>query len=73
MMFLVIHHHHVQWPGGRAPVELTAEEGLFSFEFPEKPGALMKFLEQLPPGPPGPPARRQKMCAAGYQCAWIKP
>lgn len=34
--------------GGRAPVELTAEEGLFSFEFPEKPGALMKFLEQLP-------------------------
>ncbi|CAK9042477.1 unnamed protein product [Durusdinium trenchii] len=34
--------------GGRAPTELTAEEGLFSFEFPEKPGALMKFLEQLP-------------------------
>ena len=26
------------------------QEGLFSFEFPEKPGALMKFLEQLPPG-----------------------
>lgn len=26
------------------------QEGLFSFEFPEKPGALMRFLEQLPPG-----------------------
>ncbi|CAJ1352751.1 unnamed protein product [Effrenium voratum] len=34
--------------GGRAPPELTSEEGLFSFEFPEKPGALMRFLEQLP-------------------------
>lgn len=27
-----------------------SQEGLFSFEFPEKPGALMKFLEQLPSG-----------------------
>eukprot|EP00913_Durusdinium_trenchii_P033952 g31782.t1 len=34
--------------GGRAPTELTAEEGSGDFEFPEKPGALMKFLEQLP-------------------------
>eukprot|EP00931_Biecheleriopsis_adriatica_P117617 TRINITY_DN93115_c0_g1_i1.p1 TRINITY_DN93115_c0_g1~~TRINITY_DN93115_c0_g1_i1.p1 ORF type:complete len:571 (-),score=116.88 TRINITY_DN93115_c0_g1_i1:220-1932(-) len=34
--------------GGRAPAELTEEEGLFSFEFPERPGALLRFLENLP-------------------------
>lgn len=34
--------------GGRAPAKLTEEEGLFSFEFPEKPGALLRFLENLP-------------------------
>mmetsp|Transcript_58332 Transcript_58332/g.103659 ORF Transcript_58332/g.103659 Transcript_58332/m.103659 type:complete len:568 (-) Transcript_58332:21-1724(-) len=34
--------------GGRAPAQLTEEEGLFSFEFPEKPGALLRFLENLP-------------------------
>ena len=31
--------------GGRAPAGLT--ERLFSFEFPESPGALMRFLEIL--------------------------
>ncbi|CAE7237972.1 ilvA [Symbiodinium natans] len=36
--------------GGRAPSHLTSEEGLFRFEFPEKPGALLNFLENLPPG-----------------------
>lgn len=36
--------------GGRAPAHLTSEEGLFRFEFPEKPGALLNFLENLPPG-----------------------
>jgi len=36
--------------GGRAPASLTEEEGLFRFEFPEKPGALLNFLENLPPG-----------------------
>jgi threonine dehydratase len=31
--------------GGRAPV--AAEEALYSFEFPERPGALLEFLSQL--------------------------
>lgn len=36
--------------GGRAPAELTNEEVLFRFEFPERPGSLLRFLEQLPSG-----------------------
>ena len=34
--------------GGRS--SLADGERLFSFEFPERPGALMKFLSTLPPG-----------------------
>jgi len=34
--------------GGRAPSKQTQDEVLFSFEFPEKPGSLLKFLEHLP-------------------------
>lgn len=34
--------------GGRAPAKLTAEEVLFRFEFPERPGSLLRFLEELP-------------------------
>jgi len=34
--------------GGRAPAALTEEEVLFSFTFPERPGALLRFLENLP-------------------------
>eukprot|EP00747_Dinoflagellata_sp_TGD_P215914 gnl/TRDRNA2_/TRDRNA2_88542_c1_seq1.p1 gnl/TRDRNA2_/TRDRNA2_88542_c1~~gnl/TRDRNA2_/TRDRNA2_88542_c1_seq1.p1 ORF type:complete len:333 (-),score=48.70 gnl/TRDRNA2_/TRDRNA2_88542_c1_seq1:580-1518(-) len=34
--------------GGRAPDELTDEEALFRFEFPERPGSLLRFLENLP-------------------------
>eukprot|EP00933_Yihiella_yeosuensis_P018166 TRINITY_DN15012_c1_g1_i1.p1 TRINITY_DN15012_c1_g1~~TRINITY_DN15012_c1_g1_i1.p1 ORF type:complete len:614 (-),score=116.17 TRINITY_DN15012_c1_g1_i1:71-1912(-) len=34
--------------GGRAPRELTDGEILFRFEFPERPGALSRFLENLP-------------------------
>merc|ERR1712066_391801 len=34
--------------GGRAPAEMTEEEVLFRFEFPERPGSLLRFLEQLP-------------------------
>lgn len=33
---------------GRAPAVFTAEEALFRFEFPERPGALLRFLENLP-------------------------
>mmetsp|Transcript_64012 Transcript_64012/g.187838 ORF Transcript_64012/g.187838 Transcript_64012/m.187838 type:complete len:606 (-) Transcript_64012:23-1840(-) len=34
--------------GGRAPAKLTEEEVLFRFEFPERPGSLLRFLEALP-------------------------
>jgi len=34
--------------GGRAPAKMTEEEVLFSFEFPERPGSLLRFLEALP-------------------------
>ena len=34
--------------GGRSP--LAAGERLYSFIFPERPGALMGFLTSLPPG-----------------------
>ena len=34
--------------GGRS--SLADGERLFSFEFPERPGALMRFLSTLPPG-----------------------
>lgn len=34
--------------GGRAPATMTHEEALFCFEFPEKPGSLLQFLENLP-------------------------
>jgi len=34
--------------GGRS--ELARDERLFRFEFPEKPGALMRFLEAMHPG-----------------------
>mmetsp|Transcript_53113 Transcript_53113/g.153235 ORF Transcript_53113/g.153235 Transcript_53113/m.153235 type:complete len:592 (-) Transcript_53113:133-1908(-) len=34
--------------GGRAPAKLTQEEVLFRFEFPERPGSLLRFLEELP-------------------------
>jgi len=34
--------------GGRAPARLTEEEVLFRFEFPERPGSLLRFLEALP-------------------------
>ncbi|EHR70006.1 threonine ammonia-lyase, biosynthetic, long form [Burkholderiales bacterium JOSHI_001] len=34
--------------GGRS--ELAADERLFRFVFPERPGALMRFLDTLPPG-----------------------
>ena len=34
--------------GGRSG--LAEGERLFRFEFPERPGALMKFLTSLPPG-----------------------
>ncbi len=33
--------------GGRSP--LAADERLFRFEFPERPGALMRFLESMSP------------------------
>jgi len=36
--------------GGRAPDRLTKEEVLFSVEFPERPGSLRTFLEELPAG-----------------------
>jgi threonine dehydratase len=32
--------------GGRAPGELTDEQ-LFRFEFPDRPGALLRFLESV--------------------------
>jgi len=32
----------------RAPFDLTQDEALFRFEFPERPGALLRFLENLP-------------------------
>mmetsp|Transcript_159942 Transcript_159942/g.306975 ORF Transcript_159942/g.306975 Transcript_159942/m.306975 type:complete len:615 (-) Transcript_159942:18-1862(-) len=35
--------------GGRAPERMTKEEVLFRFTFPEKPGSLLRFLEELPP------------------------
>merc|ERR1712032_401259 len=35
---------------GRAPALLTEDEVLLRFEFPERPGSLMRFLEHLPPG-----------------------
>jgi threonine dehydratase len=34
--------------GGRS--ELARNERLFRFEFPERPGALMRFLATMPPG-----------------------
>lgn len=34
--------------GGRAPAKLTEDEVLLRFEFPERPGSLLRFLEQLP-------------------------
>ena len=34
--------------GGRS--ELARDERLFRFEFPERPGALMRFLAAMPPG-----------------------
>ncbi|HVY37012.1 MAG TPA: threonine ammonia-lyase, biosynthetic [Polyangia bacterium] len=34
--------------GGRSP--LATGERLFRFEFPERPGALMRFLSTMPPG-----------------------
>mmetsp|Transcript_23050 Transcript_23050/g.64884 ORF Transcript_23050/g.64884 Transcript_23050/m.64884 type:complete len:600 (+) Transcript_23050:87-1886(+) len=34
--------------GGRAPAKMTEEEVLFRFEFPERPGSLLRFLEALP-------------------------
>jgi len=34
--------------GGRAPASLTMDEALFQFEFPETPGALLRFLNNLP-------------------------
>merc|ERR1712224_638366 len=34
--------------GGRAPAQMTEEEVLFRFEFPERPGSLLRFLESLP-------------------------
>jgi threonine dehydratase len=34
--------------GGRS--ELARDERLFRFEFPERPGALMRFLATMPPG-----------------------
>ncbi len=39
----IIHLRHMV--GGRAPE--AADERLFSFEFPERPGALLQFLESL--------------------------
>lgn len=41
-----IHARHLV--GGRAPAVQTQEEGLFRFEFPERPGSLRRFLEHLP-------------------------
>ncbi|KAI5858395.1 tryptophan synthase beta subunit-like PLP-dependent enzyme [Tricharina praecox] len=35
--------------GGRLPDAITVEERLYRFEFPERPGALGKFLELLNP------------------------
>lgn len=43
-----IHSRHMI--GGRAPAVQTEEEGLFRFEFPERPGSLLRFLEHLPEG-----------------------
>lgn len=34
--------------GGRAPANLTQDELLFRFEFPERPGSLSRFLDLLP-------------------------
>lgn len=34
--------------GGRAPANMTMEEALFQFEFPETPGSLLGFLKLLP-------------------------
>jgi len=34
--------------GGRSP--LASDERLFRFRFPERPGALMRFLADMPPG-----------------------
>lgn len=41
-----IHGRHLC--GGRAPANFTEEEVLFRFEFPERPGSLLRFLEHLP-------------------------
>lgn len=35
--------------GGRAPL-MDFEEAVFRFEFPERPGALLRFLRELPDG-----------------------
>mmetsp|Transcript_104843 Transcript_104843/g.291997 ORF Transcript_104843/g.291997 Transcript_104843/m.291997 type:complete len:607 (-) Transcript_104843:46-1866(-) len=34
--------------GGRAPFDMTQDEALIRFEFPERPGSLLRFLENLP-------------------------
>ena len=39
----IVHLRHMV--GGRAPE--AADERLYSFEFPERPGALLQFLESL--------------------------
>jgi threonine dehydratase len=36
--------------GGRLPVSAQPQELLYRFEFPERPGALMAFVEALHPG-----------------------
>jgi len=41
-----VHGRHLV--GGRAPAEITGEEVLIRFEFPERPGSLKRFLEALP-------------------------
>merc|ERR1719499_3012668 len=43
--FAKVHGRHLV--GGRSPVGL-ANERLVSFMFPEQPGALRRFLQQLP-------------------------
>jgi len=43
-----VHGRHLA--SGRAPAQMTEDEILLRFEFPERPGALLRFLEHLPPG-----------------------
>jgi len=40
--------HGRHFAGGRAPADITTEEALFQFEFPETPGSLLRFLKNLP-------------------------